>query len=1479
MVQTMDIPDPVPNSFQYDVVNMRCPSNAHPQTARTFMDVIIRYLARHSGAALIKMSMEDLEDLFDYCKGGKSSKSFSNEEAQSPLRCDLSEPTGETSGHSKDDIELPRTKLESKGIPKGNTQTGPATSKRKKKRIPFDILLAHATDETGLLVLHIDITASTLSKRIVAALEDLREVTTASHSMIMTIISCQSRPSNAWTPVPPPAFGMPYDPYYTDVSYRQTEKLSQAIMDSVGSELRKKEMTLTPVFDTVQPGGKSIWTISSFSFEDKNIRVIKRAIRRVIISLGQRICDVPASITPYIPWSFLQGTPVQKVFNDTEFFKQQIQDICDSIRNDHTAEGIEAAIIAFGHRELAKKDWKEAVKKLQPNTDMGSTSRWAGFTQKQREKLEQVEADVQYLDRERVHLDRIADPSEYSEGWDDIAIDREVEDHISIVINHFAETRSKAQGILKGSRIGGALLYGPPGTGKTHLVRVLTKEIGIFMLCVSPADMMSKYVGDTEKTIKGLFDLARRLTPSVIFVDEADSLFRARKSDDMRWERNSSNQWLSELDSLKQVQNPPLVLLATNFPGDLDEAVLRRVPNRCHVGLPNIEMRHRILQICLKEDALDNDIDLLELAERSKGYSGSDIRHLCVQAALSRDRSVGKQCQDSRLCLHDFDVAFRRSGPTVSKSALMRIRAFARDFDPTAVDRMLSELNTKPLQTTARGSRPQSRGREETQRPDGAPQASAVATHADADISTTAFKYEPLPRGANYIRILSFDNRSGDDSELESAQYLHLSMKAVSLDDWVDTWKDLDYLNGGSFASGLDQLSPMRGPEMFLRAWFIKTRWDETINDHFNRDKQMSDRKLQQLRRKHNKECMARLTAQQDIPLERIERMDKRFNWGDYVAISYVWGDVTETRTIMLNGKRFSVHASLHTALLQLKNSFACEPRCQYFWADAICINQNDLNERADEVKKMDMIYSRCLSVRAFLGNSDTLVPGIVPMVKSLVKEDLHERHLPTWDEIEQHGLVQDVMTLARIMDNSPYWQRLWVIQEAVLAPRILFYLANETLTMFEVFAIKALDIQGFKSGLGLALEKDTNHLTTELMKSSDAWNRVILLRQLEQDLRRRKAVRLRDFLQLAQRSQCKDPRDKVYGILALVPSSIASQVKVSYELSNTVYDTYRGFTSIILKTEGNLNLLGQFRRSMSSPRALESWALDLNSSVPPEFGLAKDVHSYIGEPSSNQHLAGCSFTIRSDNTLICQGVIVDTINVLGAVKIVSHEIVDATTLVEPLQYRDIDDTVPCNNQDLRLSIARVLLQDSSYEFSADHLSPLDIPWLELDNVDRDGNVMLNTNEQTKYHEFTEAEYKWSRLYTVTPISVLFRAHFYDNAEMEIGGRPLKDSFKSEDDFCENPKSAMETAQHMLQSLKYRRLFVSSSGRLGIAPAQMQMDDIIVVLSSCNSPLVLRPRGDDYELIGSCYIDGLMNGEVAKGVDDGTFKLQEIRIR
>jgi transitional endoplasmic reticulum ATPase len=184
---------------------------------------------------------------------------------------------------------------------------------------------------------------------------------------------------------------------------------------------------------------------------------------------------------------------------------------------------------------------------------------------------------------------------------------------------------------------GGVLLYGPPGTGKTMLAKATAGEIDASFFRISPADVLSKWVGEAEQNIKKLFDAAAAEPRSIIFIDEIEALVPARKDEGSSVMQRVVPQILQGMEGFDKKKISPILFMgATNVPWQLDPAVLRpgRFDDKVYIPLPDAAGRRKLLELYLSHRPLAADVNLDSLASGLEGFSGADIKYICDRAAV-----------------------------------------------------------------------------------------------------------------------------------------------------------------------------------------------------------------------------------------------------------------------------------------------------------------------------------------------------------------------------------------------------------------------------------------------------------------------------------------------------------------------------------------------------------------------------------------------------------------------------------------------------------------------------------------------------------------------------------------------------------------------------------------------------------------------------------------------------------------------------
>jgi transitional endoplasmic reticulum ATPase len=265
--------------------------------------------------------------------------------------------------------------------------------------------------------------------------------------------------------------------------------------------------------------------------------------------------------------------------------------------------------------------------------------------------------------------------------FEDIAGLEDVKEQIRLKMIYPFTHPEKAEryGITKG---GGILLYGPPGTGKTMLGKAVAAELDAPFYLIKPSDVLSKWVGESEKNIAGLFGDARKHERAVIFIDEVEAMVPARREMQSNVMQRVVPQVLAELDGFEKRHHSLLFLGATNEPWEIDYAMLRpgRLDEKIYVGLPDEAARRAILGSNLKGAPLAENVNLDLFARVLDGYSGADIAYVCRKVRETVFRESVEKSVDREIHAGDFETVISRMGPSVEKKDLERFEIFRREM-------------------------------------------------------------------------------------------------------------------------------------------------------------------------------------------------------------------------------------------------------------------------------------------------------------------------------------------------------------------------------------------------------------------------------------------------------------------------------------------------------------------------------------------------------------------------------------------------------------------------------------------------------------------------------------------------------------------------------------------------------------------------------------------------------------------------------
>lgn len=242
--------------------------------------------------------------------------------------------------------------------------------------------------------------------------------------------------------------------------------------------------------------------------------------------------------------------------------------------------------------------------------------------------------------------------------WDDVILDPDTKSELAVLCELLRDPKAPEKYGIDVPK--GVLLSGPPGTGKTTIAKVIANCAGLSFFVLRSDQIVSKWVGESEKNLSALFQAAQRHAPSLIFIDEVDSIGAQRGSGDQGWKDNLLNHMLQLIDGVVKSKGVHVVA-ATNRPDLVDSALKRagRLNRTIEIPLPDQGARKQLFQLYMSKLTLEQAVDMDQLAEVTEGKSGADIKAICNQAGLNafrRETGQGGK-REYKVTHHDLQVA------------------------------------------------------------------------------------------------------------------------------------------------------------------------------------------------------------------------------------------------------------------------------------------------------------------------------------------------------------------------------------------------------------------------------------------------------------------------------------------------------------------------------------------------------------------------------------------------------------------------------------------------------------------------------------------------------------------------------------------------------------------------------------------------------------------------------------------------------
>ena len=586
----------------------------------------------------------------------------------------------------------------------------------------------------------------------------------------------------------------------------------------------------------------------------------------------------------------------------------------------------------------------------------------------------------------------------------------------------------------------------------------------------------------------------------------------------------------------------------------------------------------------------------------------------------------------------------------------------------------------------------------------------------------------------------------------------------------------------------------------------------------------------------------------------------------NYKALSYVWGDPTVRTPIVLNGEEFSVTVNLAAALKRFRDP----KKSVVLWADAVSINQDDLSERGQQVQLMGSIYTCADQVLAWLGDESEDSDLAMEMIEQWGQWAISMRgkkleNLPDIQKDIPNAFAEDVRSALQNFLRRPFWSRIWIVQEAVLARDLDFVCGTKKLPWY-LFA------EAFHCWTDLTNTSYLNnytHVEWSIFADIKSTNPSIMMGIR---VERSSGWNLRQLVDHCMGFQATDPRDKIFGLFGVATDATAF---ITPDYKKSVAEIYRSFTRATIEHDKNLNVIR--KAGFGQPRLNEDF--ELPSWVPDWRGSSK---GHPNELSERCRAGGDirSVTRFSDNseTFWTIGTACGRVSDLQSGPLFSDGLSWVRFIEEDL-HRPYLTGIP-----MLQAFFRIILLDADWEnerLSSEAGSFFDLAAAFMYAL---GILNSKTSRSEKEGIYEVGDHKDEPDYL--SLMMRWQGQTRDGRTDEAILEPLLGSpgskstimWPAEPDAERGVRFFMNFTTMMEGRMRNRCIFKTKNGYMGVGPPGMKKRDIVVVLFGCGAPVLLRKVKDGYILIGECFVQGLMDGEAIDGLKSDKLSFERFTI-